>query len=449
MAGKKKSTPKLNTVSPLDQVRLGSQVAGVKASTTPQQWRQIVKLAHSRGYTLAGALSDTPDALKPRLQSSLRTEAQKNTTEAYKPVLADLDSQQRRVEAWDQKRKDDNLAYSAWLATVNQGVATQSLAAAQTLGAANQTSRDSVTQAWDAIQAGTKANTAGGVSDPSQSSALAQIGNARTASEANAQTAFDTTSNKLKNDVAAGGLTTQAINAGFASQADASRRADISQALQSLTDSRTKTKIQQATDYLSAFSKLKDTEITKAQYLSDTDIARQKLLGEGAKLALDTKRVNHSIATDSRKDRNAAADTAIRQNKYGLDLQKADYNGDGKFDAQDNVDRRADALAKSKNKDGGTPATDKAYSRKLEGNLSATYTNLIGLHADYKRNPALAKKTKQTPDRFRVILGKRGAKNTLISLAEDAHKNGGKLSAAGRKKARELGILHPETIDLN
>lgn len=440
---------KLNHVSDADKIRLGAQVASAKASMTPAQWKKVVHGAHAGGYTVAGVLSGAPEALRPRLQSSLKKEAARSVADAYKPVLADLDTQESRVKAWDSKRADDNKAYGAWLATQNQTLQTDNIAAQTQLATAAKTSRDGLSAAWDTIQQQSKANTAGGVSDPGQSAALAQVGNARTAAETNAQTQYDGAIASLKTGGNSTTETLAAINSSFAASADAARRTDISQALSSIRDDRTKATIQKATDYLTQFSKLKDGEVTKAQNLMDSDIAAQSLGVKEQQLDLDKTKVNHGIHNDNVKNAIAQQNADVAAGKLRLDEGKADLDGDGKLTSKDyDLKKKIDAKYKPGTK-GGPSAGDESYSRKLQGYLSSTYTGLVGLHSDYSKDPSKAKQTGHTPDRFRSILAKRGAKNELISLAEDARKNGGKLSAAGRKKARQLGILHPEQINLN
>lgn len=452
---KKKAGPKLNTVSVADQVRLGADVAAAKASMTPATWKQIVSSAHKGGYTVSGVLSGAPEALRPRLQSSLKDEAAKSVADAYKPVLADLDSQETRVKAWDAKRADDNKAYSAWLATQNQALAATNAGATSQLLAAHVAARDGVKQAWDAIQQGTTANTKGGVSDPSQSSALAQIPVAAAAANGQANSNLEAATANLKAGGDSTAETLANINGSFAASGDASRRADISQALSSIRDSRTQTTIKKAGDYLSEFARLKGGEVTKAQNLMDSQIAANKLDVDLQKFHLDEKKVNHTIATDSRKDKNGATSAAasaeqarIAAGKLALDKGKADLDGDGKLTSKD-YDLRKKIDAKYSKTGSGTSKGDESYSRTLSDQLSRTFTALIGLHSDYKRDPAKGKKTGHTPDRFPEILGKRNAKQELITLAEDARRNHGKLSPWGIRKAKALGILNPEAIDLS
>src|SRR5689334_9102231 len=110
-----KKTPPTKTGSVADQIRLGSDVAAVKANTRPNIWKQIVRQAHARGFTVAGVLSGQPDALKERTKSSLKTQAMKTVADAYAPSLEDNSRLADRVRALDAKRQSDNAFYNQWL----------------------------------------------------------------------------------------------------------------------------------------------------------------------------------------------------------------------------------------------------------------------------------------------------------------------------------------------
>jgi hypothetical protein len=447
---KKTSTTKLNRVTTADQVRLGPAVAGVKGSTTAKEWRQIVKSAHARGYTLAGALDPSiPDALKPRLQSSLQNEAKKQTASAYAPVYADLDSQDRRVKAWDQKRSDDNKAYSAWLATQNAKLMADHTAATTDIMAAQKASRDSVEQAWGSIHDQTQQNLGGGANDQQgNSTALAQVGNAEAASKAKANTQYITDVGKSAAGNDSTAETLAAINSSYINSAEASRNSDISQAVKSITDDRTKAKLGQAADYLSAFSKLKDNEFSKASAVQSNATAADALHVKSQALDLEGKKFGETVrnnkANNDVAQQNADTNAAYKKAATRMAQNAADYNGDGTVDQQDNVDRRADKLAVAKHKSTGTPADQRTFSRKQEGKLSATYSNLVDLHRQYSAK----KKGAHTPDTFRHVLVTRGANDQMIDIAEAARKNGGKIPPSMYGKAKAAGILHPDKVQL-
>jgi hypothetical protein len=438
---KKKTTPALNRVGPVDTLRLGASVAQAKASTTPAQWKSIVSAAHKRGFTMESFLdASTPETLKARTQDYLKTQATKQTAAAYAPVYAELDSQKRRLDAWDQKRKDDNTAYSAWLATQNAKVSADSHATIEALNTSNQQARSTVTSAWDAVQQGTKDALAGAqqVTNPGDSKSLAQVGDARKASEGSADVTFSAAAEKLKNQTGNQGTNEQIINSSFLRSAEASRQGDTSKALNDLFDKRTTAKIGQAKDYLTSFTNLLGNEQSKAQAKADNDLAAKAYHLKEDQFKLDTTKVNHDIAVGTRATRDAKEERSIKRAQLALDKGKADLNSDGVVDQKDyELKQKITAQYSQKGKKGDKGATDGA---------KATSTNMLRTVSFVKSKILGYNQSKQYKGKERARLHQLGYDDLVIDVAQDLVNNKGKLSAHGVAKAKRLGILSPETL---
>lgn len=129
VAAAKRRGATTSTVTTADRIRLGPTAAAVKAASSPKEWSSIVKAAHGRGYTVQSAVSDVPDELKARTQTSLRASAQKAIGEVYQPQEAELDYQTRLVEGTRQKRLADEQVFGNWLAQKTSEIAAQGAAA--------------------------------------------------------------------------------------------------------------------------------------------------------------------------------------------------------------------------------------------------------------------------------------------------------------------------------
>lgn len=118
MAKVKVSTAKRAVRGPsaADVARLGVDTASIKSSMNPKDWASAVRAAHSKGYTISSALSDTPDPLKQRTKSSLLAQAQKTVQDAYQPQKAELDYAATQAAGLRAKRLSDEDAFNSWYA---------------------------------------------------------------------------------------------------------------------------------------------------------------------------------------------------------------------------------------------------------------------------------------------------------------------------------------------
>jgi hypothetical protein len=99
-----------------ERVRLGEDAYTVKHTVSKGAWKQIVKGAHARGFTVPSYLSNSPDELKARTHTSLKADAKKMVAEAFTGASKQLDFQGQQAESLRQRRLEDARAYNQWAA---------------------------------------------------------------------------------------------------------------------------------------------------------------------------------------------------------------------------------------------------------------------------------------------------------------------------------------------
>lgn len=253
---------------------------GYMLTLNRRQRVQIKKLAAKRGLTVTGLLQNVPEPLRERSSAGLQAQALKTVGAAYAPAEAALSSRQTAINALDAKRKTDNQYYSDWLtnqqrasdavsATSDAALLTQAAQLhgdAQAAGNANQ--QQAIAQAT---------TTPGGVSDPSQSTALQQGLSANTTKSVGAA---DIANAGAVSQVARSGAqraTLQASNYAQAAALEARRQGDTYSSLAKLADDTTAEKLNKAADINKEVSRLLDNEVTKAQNNEQTAMLGQKL----------------------------------------------------------------------------------------------------------------------------------------------------------------------------
>lgn len=450
---KKPKRPRL-TAQQLDAIRLGPQVAAAKYSMAPDQWKRLVSQAHSKGFTVAGELQGGPDILKPRLHSALVAEATKNVTSAYAPLEAEQSAERSRIQALDDKRKRDDEYYRQWLNDRQTELETTSRAADQILtDNAHSIAADAAKQWADAqVQAGTPpptpAGTSAGVatSKPTDSTALQSIAPAIGASAdhiAAARTQGNVSLAAAANNLAFARQSSLAQGAALESK----RMSDTWQALADNATGTEKLKLQKAADTIKELEGLKATEVSKAQTAQQNDLVAQKLGISQDALTQKTNEANrkYKLAVKTYKENKAKYDAAISHQEHQDMLADKKYNLDkqkfGAAKAKDNYQRKHKlGPYKPKSSDSGSPKTVSDGQRKTSQQAYQTVETIRAAINDYHRR-------KTDPKKIRgLLINKHGASSPAIDVAEDLRKNHGKLSPAGVRKAKALGILHPEKL---
>jgi len=327
-AGGSKS-PTRSTVTPSDYIRLGPDAAQIKSQTDPKRWRQIVKAAHSQGWTVASALdANTPASLKQRTDESLRKAAARPVTEAYAPATAELDNADRMNVGLRQKRLADQAAYDQWSSQKASELAASVNAAQQKYLDTISASTNAQIQDSQARQAALQSKVQqGAVGDMSGSTAVTNAAQAAGAEQERARLTQQQAAAQTP-QVATRAAAIQLSDLGSAQARHRVIEGDYNKQAADIFSGRLKLNTDRASAQVKAYSDLLSTEMDKAsanrdftglqaQLQSKEDIAKQKhqefLLGQKgltsrAKLAASTTRRGQTL---SHADR--VADRAARQ----------------------------------------------------------------------------------------------------------------------------------------
>lgn len=431
---------KTRRATPADISRLGVELASLKARTDPTRWKAIVQGAHRRGFTVAGELSGVPDPLKPRLRSSLAAEAQRTVANAYQPAETELGSEERRVAAVDERRKADLDHYNNWLVGQREKFMESAKLADQTIqdqqGAIAKAAGEATAAQQSALMQGAQQQT-GRTSDPAQSRALDFTAEAQRSSQQIAnQREYSRSIIGSQTDQA---RTVSASMAASAVADQAKRMADTWTALGKVSDSRSKLKLQKAADITQEVARLLGDEVNKASIAGDQQALAEKLQLQSSKQAQDA--LNDTRAYDL-KVKQFDLDKWVQEHKAEADKVKARIDWARikatKGEGAANRELKA-AIERSRAKrgaaSGGPTAGQQTRSSKQYELVETVKQRIIELHAKPPKHRSMRK-----------VLLDRGYSNAVIDVAEDLRRHNGKLSAAGRKKARALGIQSPETL---
>lgn len=439
---KKVTTPKISKKQAErhaeDELRLGPQVAAVKRQTNPKAWAKFVKSAHKRGVTVSGALSGQPPALQERTRSSLLSEAKKTVSTSYEPAAKVLDEQQRRVGALDAKRKEDDDYYKNWLVAKQETFNAQARSAQTRLDGIQREIADTTKQGGIDMQTAaqeTAQAAPGTVSDMAQSKAIGAL-------SADAKAANDRVANTRAATAAMGPsieLGLQTLNTSALANAAARRAkgdAETQKATTAILDERVKLAAAQASDGVKEFTRLLDGEVSKAASNRDFGAAAEKLGLEGqklnAKVLQDAKTYDLKVA--SAADKRASDAAKLKLGYDALVSKEGQAAADRALRAQLAADKAAGGA--------GKPKKTTASERRLSGSGIKTVTSALPI---LKRLLATPKGTGegQRSRTVKEIMIEKGFSGVMIDIAADLNHNKGKLSKAGRQKARSIGIIIP------
>lgn len=286
----------------------------------PFKWnRKSRRYANSLGLTKAGYTAykqGQPLALSERSPGGIARQAAKLTKEAYAPAHAQIDQQEARVKAIQQKRETDNAAFAQWVASrsdqlraeaVSQAAETRArLAQGQSeFSTQLQNIRDSANaQATNAHSAGI-GGALGANLDANQSGAQAATQNAANAAQARVGAGMDAT------------LATLANNPAVVAAKRAQDFAESLKLLEGVADERQKVALSQASDQARAVQQMMQEEITKAQAAIAAGEFQTKEANDLADAAAGRKttRRGQTLTRKNAQDRLAAGQKKV--NKYG------------------------------------------------------------------------------------------------------------------------------------
>lgn len=418
-----------------DLKRLGPELATTKASMDPKQWRAIVKYAHKRGYTVGSVLSNAPDALKQRLDSSLRKEAKRTTDDAYSGAFKVLDEESRRQDAIQVRRQSDEQAYAQWVATQQQALLAQATASDNMLAQRQQEIASAALGDIQKRQEGLRADAAaqpGRVSDPSQSTALDMTQQADQA-KASVNAAQQQSLSNARGGVAQLAALMAASLA--AVKADGAVRVSEGQGrINDIKDKRLDLTLEKGKAYSDSLNDLRQSNVDKAVTQQNTDIAADKLGVQRDELA-------HKIDQDDKNYRlnkkKLSQQDLIEKAKIDLGYDKLAASK-GKAAADRKLKLRVEAMKdkRASQKKGRSMAAERRAGRAAANDVSTVLGEL-----DRIANGRTESGKKITGTARRDHLRKKGASDLQIDVANDLfHSKSGKLSERGRRKAKALGI---------
>ncbi len=417
----------------------GPEIAAIKASMPPQKWRAFVAQAKKRGFTVAGALSGAPDPLKERTNKSLREQAEKTISAAYKPVTAELNRRDAAAGFLEQKRATDDAAYRQWIAGETDKLSAQARAADVTLAAQQSDIAQDLNAAQKAAVADSAqrmAQTAGNVSDPGQSTALDQTA-ADTRSREQVAAAREHTAAVTKIGAGADEMSRAAVLA-TAAVREATSTAEHWKTLAGITADRKQAALGQAKDTAGLLTDLKAGEVSKAQTMEELRLA-------GAELGVKKMDIVQQAKLAAKK-------YGLENRKFSLDKWKADhadaiarakvqlgYDEILARDGQKAADRALDRWAvKYREKHADARDDDAGGKKGITDDERETYRAVETV----RQRVANKIKNGKTPAQIRKELMELGYDAVMIEVANDLARNGGVLSPAGADKARRLGIKH-------
>jgi hypothetical protein len=423
-------------VSIADQLRLGPDAAAVKAKTSPRDWSAIVKNAHAKGFTVAGAVSGVPDPLKERTRSSLVDEAQKTAATAFGPANVELTQQESKTRALDAKRQADEAHFQTWLAGKQQSMAAAALSADNELAQRQQAIQQQTQTGYQQAQATAQTNAAatpGNVSDPHMSTALNLAPDAQRANDLVAAQRQQSAS--MANSAQGYAIAGQGVSNALGQQAETTRQQETAAALSDLSLKRQDVLAKQAAAASDEIQRLFGVETNKADSNRNYLAAANKLgidqqaLQQKADQFTATQRLGAAKLKTSVSIANARNQTQrdIADAKTKIDFKKLQAS-QGNAAANRALKRE---LARIKNTKSTSPSPgEKTASAKV-------YNKLNAIVSDIQR---LQKKAPSRP--IRDIVTSKGASKVEYELALDVAVNG-KLSKLNQSRAKSLGLIVP------
>lgn len=259
------------------------------------QWPKVP--ATPKGRNKKAASGKPYDWLAPLTPAQIAKQAKATITTAYKPDFSNIDQEQSRLTAINNKRTQDNQAYEQWLATQQNLITQQSnandLAFANAIGQSNSMAQSALGTGQTTglvtaanARAGNVSNNAtsnaigtGAGSDVSQNekSDIATIGGVNSQAAANVQTGGDLLRANSVNNLNTVQSNSENDTANFNTQ------------LATLAQDRSKLRLSQSGDIAKEISRLQGVEIQKAQAQQDYAAAAQKLGVDTKEFNTDTK----------------------------------------------------------------------------------------------------------------------------------------------------------------
>lgn len=337
MAKRKKNKGQGISRDAMQSLLHGPQVASVKSQLSPHQWQRVVRAAHKRGVTVESFLQGGPTSLMQRTPSSIRQEAQRTISTAYRPVFQTLSDQERKVKAIDAKRASDNQYYLDWLSAQTAKLNAGAQAGESAIQNRQDAIQNEIAKAYGALPGQLQAQSAaraGNVSDPTQNTRVAaQVagGMSRDLGLINAERTA--TTDQIANTQAAR-QQLSGDNAAFIASLDAKRQADTNDQLTDIGDKRLQAAQQKAADAAQEVARIKSQQIDVANANRDYQAVLEKLGISRAGVELDKAKLGETVR------HNKAAERA-RNKQLVIDLINANTGSRNADTNQQNADTAA------------------------------------------------------------------------------------------------------------
>lgn len=402
----------------------GGAYPQLKRQLNPRQWQRLVREARRRGTTIEGMASGLSGPLRPLTRKGIQRQAMQTVNDAYRPAEADLDSQESRVRAIDEKRARDNQHYARWLEAQHSRLRTEGAAADAALLRTEQEIATNVDQTYAESQKGARARAAavaGNVSNPEQSLKLDM--------SPERQRAVETVANQRRQTataLGAGEKTSQFLqssNALFMAAQDAKRQGQTFSALKDIADERSKVRFQKAADASKEIARLLDREITKAQSNREFNAATAKLGLDRAELQFDQRKfkAQHKLNTREYLRKLSKDQMDARLKQIDQDLKREGLSEKKRNNLVRERLRLREIITGSK--DGKGAKKDVTAWRQYRG--------LIGKARLYTQ--------KNVPrDKIVLLLAQEGTYDELLINAAIDKAAHGKINPARRKKIKQL-----------
>lgn len=425
----------------VDTVRYGEELATLKRNR-PKQWQRLKAVAKSRGVTIPSLVSGAPPALQEKTPAAIKREAAKTIAAAYAPEVATLNRRQRANEALAAKQASDSAAYEQWLDGQVGLLRAQAGAADTALANAHQKINDDLVRAQAATAADIAQNLAAArlTSDPSQSTALAAVPAAQAQANERQANARAHSAELQKIGATSQGVQQAALLA-TAGTMRAQDKAGQLKAAGELAADRTDLGLRRAASTAQLRSELAEANRAVAQGNREFGLAAKQLGIKQSEIAADLKkaRLDYKLQKKEFNFKVWQEKNKVQAEKLKREIEYDKIASREGIAAADRALRqRAQAWDEAHPKGGAgggsgqRTAAEKNKSQQLYNDIETARTLIIARQSKGK-----------TERQIRLGLIKAGAPNTVIDIALDLVRNEGKLSPAGARKARNVGVLKP------
>jgi hypothetical protein len=426
----------------IDVVKYGSDLAVLKRNK-PVQFKRLQELARRRGVTLPSLVSGAPATLQERSSRAIKRQAQRTIDESYAPLTESISRRDRAVTALAAKQSTDAAAYRQWLDGQTGLLRAQATAADASLAS----TQEKIRAEYAAAQTSTttdlaKRLSAAGAEDTGASTALAQVPEAQQAGLAHALVSQEHSAALQRLNVGS----TEAAIAALAATAPAREAQDAAALAGERSKIRTDEQdvlLQKGSDAAALRMELRgiNREVANANRefglaMSQLGIKRQEISAALKEAKLDYRMDVKEFNLDRWIARNRAEADRLKIEVEYDKIRAQDGRAAADRALREEIERLKETGRNDRDKDGGgnggATAAEREASREAD---SAIQTLKTVAEAKFRKG--------KSERQVRLELIRAGATDVQVDVAFDLRRYGGKLSAAGIRKAKAAGVLNP------